>query len=149
VIVELAARQGVAGLQLRVGGLCVVPGRQKAGNALLKRKPRAWRCACKLSLTIDPSDVAIVTGGTERAKKKRPEGRSDPVAKGLLAVAIRIAGTARSTVSLARFHASRVACLARSQVRLEFPRAESQPLDRSPSTSSKRRPEWRPYEFTP
>ena len=49
-------------------------------------------------------------------------------------------GTARSTLSLRRCHESRTACLARSQVRLDLPRALSQSRERSDSTSSKRCP---------
>ena len=49
-------------------------------------------------------------------------------------------GTARSTVSLTRLHASRVAPLAFSQSRLDLPRALPQSRDKSLSTSSKLRP---------
>ena len=52
-------------------------------------------------------------------------------------------GTARSTESLTRCHASRVACFARSQSSVDVPRAESQSSERSDSTSSKLRPGYR------
>src|SRR5512133_983708 len=49
-------------------------------------------------------------------------------------------GTARSTVSLTRCQASRVACLACSHSRLEVPRVLFQSRPRSDSTSSNERP---------
>jgi len=50
---------------------------------------------------------------------------------------------------LMRFHASRAACLARAQVRLDAPRLALQSLDISDSTSSKSRPGYWPRAVTP
>ena len=50
---------------------------------------------------------------------------------------------------LMRFQASRAACLARSQLKLDAPRLAAQPSDSSDSTSSKLRPGYRPRALTP
>ena len=58
-------------------------------------------------------------------------------------------GIARSTVSLTRWNASRVASLARSHVRDDLPLTLFQSRPRSDSTSSNLRPAYFEYELTP